>query len=76
VKAETTQFELEENQKRCLSECPKCGATGNDLDWDATDIAWGEPSTAHQTATCLKCGIDFCEVMEFVYLYTEIIGDN
>ena len=68
-------MKLESNQKVCENQCPKCGAGGDDIDWGTTDIEWGNPSTATQTATCRKCGTDFCECLEIVYQYTEITGD-
>jgi len=67
--------ELDNNQRNCESKCPKCGEMGDDINWDCTDTDFGDPSYSRQTATCQKCGAEFCEVYEHVYRYTEIIGD-
>lgn len=57
----------------CECECPKCGASMNDIEWDTYDI---DDGCSTQTATCSKCKTDFCEMSEIVYRYTEITGDN
>ena len=67
--------ELEDNQRDCECKCPKCGAMGDDIDWDCTDTEFGDPSYSQQTATCRKCKTDFCEVYQHVYQYTELTGD-
>jgi len=68
--------EIEDNQRRCESKCPKCGAMGDDIVWDCSDTDWDEITYTNQTATCQKCKTDFCEVHKHVYQYTAITGDT
>lgn len=56
-------------QKNCENTCPECGT--EDINWDISEYDNNEKS---QTATCLNCGTDFCEVSIVVYRYTEVTG--
>ena len=57
------------NVKECESRCPKCGASVNEINWDATDFG---DTQITQKANCTKCGCWFTETSEINYLYTKI----
>ncbi len=56
-------------QKYCENKCPQCNS--DYINWDISDF---DNDSKSQTATCLDCGIDFCEVSIVVYQYTEVTG--
>jgi len=55
-------------EKTCSDQCPRCGASGNDIGWGKFEFE-EEP---WQEGTCKKCGCVFHEVYKYsVTVYTE-----
>jgi len=56
-------------QKQCKDHCPQCDS--EDISWDISDF---DADRKTQTATCLDCETDFCEVSTIHYQHTEVTG--
>ncbi len=48
-------------EKTCYNQCPKCGASGDDIEWGKFELE-EEP---WQEGTCKKCGCVFHEVYKY-----------
>lgn len=53
--------------KKCCGKCPKCGASGNDIEW--SNMTADDFPT--QSATCQKCGCEFTEVYKYNHTIIE-----
>ena len=58
---------VQDDQKKCVNHCPKCGAGELEVEWGKR--AWSD-YRAYINATCQKCGCEFTEV--YLYAFTEI----
>ncbi len=60
-----------EYEKRCESQCPKCGST--DIEWGLSESV--SDKWYHQRGSCNNCDECFTEVSELVYRNTIVNGE-
>jgi hypothetical protein len=64
---------LNSNMRLCVSECPKCQADENNVEWG--DKEWSGSMNAWQNGTCSQCGTKFTETYKYVGTEVDEIQD-